>query len=175
MMIEEILRFTETIEDQRQAWKVEHLLGEVVVTVLISTLANANNWCEIAEWAKYNEEFLKRYLKLPNGTASHDTIQRVMESIKPEKFQEMILVWRELLDRDDGEQLKKILAIDGKTIRGSGNKNQNPLHVVSAWSREDGVCFGQKSSDSKGKEIPMIKSLLDVISVKRGSIGRLGR
>ena len=51
-------------------------------------------------------------------------------------------------------------------MRGNGNKNQEALHVVSAWSRESGVCFGQKSEDSKGKEIPMIKDLLDTISVK---------
>ena len=39
------------------------------------------------------------------------------------------------------------------------------LHVVSAWLKENGVCFGQKSADSKGKEIPMIEDLLDTISV----------
>jgi hypothetical protein len=26
--------------------------------------------------------------------------------------------------------------------RGSGNRNVNALHVVSAWSREVGICFG---------------------------------
>jgi predicted transposase YbfD/YdcC len=165
-VIKGIIDFLGTVEDPRQWWKVDHILSDVVVTVLFGTLANANNWPEIAEWAKYNEELLKRFIKLEKGTASHDTIQRVMESIKPEKFQELTLVWRDLLNKDEGEKIKKILAIDGKTIRGNGNKNQNALHVVSAWSREDGVCFGQKSSDSKGKEIPMIKTLLDLVSVK---------
>jgi hypothetical protein len=31
------------------------------------------------------------------------------------------------------------------TMRGSGNKNQEALHVVSAWSKEAGICFGQKA------------------------------
>jgi predicted transposase YbfD/YdcC len=71
-----------------------------------------------------------------------------------------------MLNTDEGEKIKQILNIDGKTSRGSGNKHHEALHTVSAWSKENGVCFGQKSSDSKGKEIPLIKDLLDIVSVK---------
>ncbi len=91
---------------------------------------------------------------------------RVMASIKPEIFVKLLETWRNMLKNNEGEKLKQILAIDGKTIRGNGNKNQDPLHIVSAWSKENGVCFCQKSADIKGKEIPMIKDLLDVVSVK---------
>ena len=96
MIIGELIRYTDTIEGERQSWKVEHKLSGIVVTVLLATPANANTWCEIAEWAKYNDSLLKKFIELPNGTASHDTIQRVMERIQPEKFQGIVGVWREL-------------------------------------------------------------------------------
>jgi len=51
-------------------------------------------------------------------------------------------------------------------MRGSGNKNAEALHTVSAWSREDGVSFGQRSAAGKGKEVPLITGLLDMLSVK---------
>jgi len=89
-----------------------------------------------------------------------------MSCIKPEVMQHVNILWNEFINSNEGEKIKKILCIDGKTMRGSGNKNSEALHVVSAWSKENGVCFGQKSEDSKGKEIPMIKDLLNVVSVK---------
>jgi predicted transposase YbfD/YdcC len=52
-------------------------------------------------------------------------------------------------------------------MRGNATKNQEALHVVSAWSKEGGVCFGQKAVEGKGKEIPAIKDLLEIISVKQ--------
>jgi predicted transposase YbfD/YdcC len=163
--MEEILSYLETIEDERQPWKVAHLLKDIVVIVLFSTLANADTFEEMAEWAKFHEGFLKRFIGLENGIPSHDTITRVIAMIKPEKMRGIQAAWDELLSRDEGITLKHILAIDGKTSRGSGNRNQEALHTVSAWSKEGGVSFGQRSSDSKGKEIPLIKDLLDTVSV----------
>ncbi|GHV86823.1 putative transposase - IS1548 [Spirochaetia bacterium] len=167
--MEEVLSFLEELEDDRQQWKIVYSLKDIVVIVLFGTLADCDEWVEIAEWAKYHQGLLKRVIELAHGVPSHDTIQRVMASIKPETFKKLLETWQKMLNNNEGEKLKQILAIDGKTIRGNGNKNQDPLHIVSAWSKESGVCFGQKSADSKGKEVPMIKALLEVVSV-RGQI-----
>jgi predicted transposase YbfD/YdcC len=155
------------IEDKRQEWKVVHQLLDIVVIVLFATLGNADDWPEIEIFARNNEGVLRRYIGLLNGVPSHDTIQRVMSSIKPEVFEGLQRLWNELLNRGEGEKLKKILNIDGKTMRGNANKNQEALHVVTAWSKEGGVCFGQKAVNGKGKEIPAIKDLLEIISVKQ--------
>ncbi|GHT60216.1 ISAs1 family transposase [Spirochaetia bacterium] len=172
--MEEVLSFLESLEDDRQQWKIAHSLKDIVVIVLFGTLADCDEWVEIAEWAKYHQGLLKKVIELVHGVPSHDTIQRVMASIKPETFTKLLETWQKMLNEHEGEKLKQILAIDGKTIRGNGNKNQDPLHsdqrsAVSAWSKESEVCFGQKSADSKGKEVPMIKALLEVVSV-RGQI-----
>ncbi|GHU50932.1 hypothetical protein FACS1894200_10720 [Spirochaetia bacterium] len=165
-MIENIkIYIQDKIPDERQQGKVVHKLLDIVIIVMFATLGNADDWVEIALWAKANTALLLQYIELKNGLPSHDTIQRVMAMIKPEAFRGLLQYWGESLNAGGGEQLKKLLHIDGKTMRGNGNKNQNALHVLSAWSKENGVCFGQRSSDSKGKEIPMIKDLLNTISV----------
>jgi hypothetical protein len=140
--VKEILEFIDTIEDKRQQWKVEHILKDIVVIVLLGTLCDADSWTEMELWAEAKESLLRKWLKLPNGIPSHDTIERVMKMIKPAKFQELLSVWGEILSRKGGGKIKAIMAIDGKTIRGSGNRNVEALHVVSVWSRERGVCFG---------------------------------
>jgi len=165
--MDEIMIYISGIEDKRQEWKVVHQLVDIVVIVLFATLANADDWHEIAIFACNNEEVLRCYIELQNGVPSHDTIQRVMSSIKPEVLEGLQRLWNELLNRGEGEKLKKILSFDGKTMRGNANKNQEALHVVTAWSKEDGVCFGQKAVEGKGKEIPAIKDLLKIISVKQ--------
>jgi len=161
-VVEEFIVFLGGIEDERQEWKVVHKLSDTVFIVLVAILANADDWQEIEIFCKENVELLRKYVVLENGIPSHDTMQRIMASIKPEVLQRLNTLWNELLSQNEGEKLKKILCIDGKTMCGNGNKNQEAL----TWSRENGVCFGQKSSGSKGKEIPMIKDLLDTISVK---------
>jgi predicted transposase YbfD/YdcC len=71
-----------------------------------------------------------------------------------------------MLSTNEGEKLKKILAIDGKTMRGNGNKNQNPLHVVSAIATERGICLGQTPVKSKENEIVAIPELLKTLNIK---------
>ena len=156
----------ESIPDGRQEWKVAHPLKDIIVLVLFATLANADDWVEIAIFGEHNEALLKQFIELRNGVPSHDTLQRVMASISPAQIQGLVTRWCGFLSRGEGEGLKRVLAIDGKTMRGSGNKNKDALHVVSAWSKDGGVCFGQRSADSKGHEIRMIKELLGALSVK---------
>lgn len=56
--------------------------------------------------------------------------------------------------------------IDGKTMKGNRSKEQSPLHIVSAYSKEDGVCFAQVPVEEKSNEITAIPKLLDGIQIK---------
>lgn len=76
--MEEIIKYIELINDERQQKKVLHKLLDIVLIVLFAKLANANDWEDIEAFAECHEEFLKKYIKLENGTPSHDTIQRVI-------------------------------------------------------------------------------------------------
>ena len=164
--MEELLQWLEYIEDTRQKRKVRHSLKDILVIVLFATLANADDWMEIATFAELYQDYLRKYIKLKNGVPSHDTIQRVMGMISPEILQQVYGKWQELLGRNEGEVLKKIIAIDGKTMRGNKQKEDKPSHVVSAWSKEDGFCLGQKAVSEKSNEITAIPELLDKIQIK---------
>lgn len=162
----EILNKLENIEDPRQQHKVKHALKDIVGIVLIATIGNANEWCEIEAFAQEHKDFLKQYFELANGIPSHDTFARVMGLISPDLMQSLYLQWNEYLNTGEGEKLKKILNIDGKTMRGSRNSNQKALHVVSAWSAEEGISLGQKVVEEKTNEIVAIPELLKDISIK---------
>lgn len=162
----EILKTIELIEDKRQEKKVRHKLLDIVVVVLFAKLANADDWQEIEIFAKSNEDFLRQYIELENGIPSHDTMQRVMGSITPEFMQRVYQKWNEIVNNREREALKKIICIDGKTMRGNKSENQKVNHIVSAWCDMDGFCLGQKKVEEKSNEITAIPQLLDAIQVK---------
>ena len=164
--MEELLQWIEYIEDIRQKRKVRHSLKDIVVIVLFATLANADNWVEIAAFAEMYQDYLRNYIELKNGPPSHDTISRVMGLVSPELLQQVYGKWQELLNREEGKILKKIIALDGKTMRGNQQKDTKACHIVSAWSKEDGYCLGQKAVDEKSNEITAIPELIERLQIK---------
>jgi len=151
--------------DNRQEKKVLHKMSDIIALVFFAMLANANEWVEIEIFGQEHEAFLRRYLELPNGIPSHDTIQRVFAMVSPEYLERFQMLWNEMLISDEGEKIKKILALDGKTQRGNGNKNQRANHIVSVVD-ESGVSLGQKRVDEKTNEITVMPELLDDLNVK---------
>jgi len=59
-------------------------MKDIIALVFFAELANANEWIEIYLFAVSNEEVLRKYLTLPEGIPSHDTIQRVIAMVSPE-------------------------------------------------------------------------------------------
>ena len=128
----EVLKKLCTVEDRRQEKKVQHKMSDIIAIVLFASLANANEWMEIYYFAKEHEAYLRKYLTLRNGIPSHDTIQRVFAMVSPEFLQQIQTQWNEMLAKGEGEKLRRILAIDGKTQRGTATSKQKANHIVSA-------------------------------------------
>ena len=164
--MQELLDWLEYIEDDRQQRKIRHTLKDILVIVLFATLANADDWVEMALFAENYQDYLRKYIELKNGIPSHDTIRRVMGMISPEILQQLYGKWQDRLNQDDGELLKKIICIDGKTMRSNKRGAGKAAHIVSAWSKEDGFCLGQKAVEEKSNEIVVIPELLDKIQIK---------
>jgi predicted transposase YbfD/YdcC len=59
-----------------------------------------------------------------------------------------------------------VVAIDGKSVRGSADGGRHPLHVVSAWAAQRGLLLGQVRTEEKSNEITAIPALLKLLSVK---------
>lgn len=160
-----ILDYASSVMDVRQEKKVLHKMADIILLVFFATLANADDWVEIEVFGKEHEDFLHNYLELPNGIPSHDTIQRVFAMVPSEFLESFQHRWNEMLSSDEGEKVKRLLAIDGKTQRGNGNKNQRANHIVSAVD-ERGFCLGQKRVEEKTNEIKAIPELLDNLNIK---------
>lgn len=163
--LEGIMAYLERVEDKRQEKKVRHKMGDIIALVFFASVANADDFVEIEVFGKEYNEFLGKYLELPGGIPSHDTIQRVFAMVSPEFLGRFQAQWNEMLNSDEGKRIKKILSIDGKTQCGNGNKNQRANHIVSAIDG-NGFCLGQKRVEEKSNEITAIPELLDDLNIK---------
>lgn len=160
-----LLDYVSTVTDIRQAKKVRHKMMDIIMLVFFAMLADADDWVEMEVFGREHEIFLRNYLELPHGIPSHDTIQRVFAMVPSEFLENFQKQWNEMLSSDEGEKVKRLLAIDGKTQRGNGNKNQKANHIVSAVD-EKGFCLGQKRVEEKTNEIKAIPELLDCLDIK---------
>jgi len=163
--MENIFEWLGCVIDERQEHKVKHLMKDIIAIVFFARLANADDWDEIHYFAVAKESFLRKYLELPNGIPSYDTIRRVMAMVNPEFLVKFQTRWNEMLNDNQGQKLKKILAIDGKTQRGNKRGGQKPNHIVSCVDN-DGFCISQKLVADKTNEIKAIPELLKVINIK---------
>lgn len=160
------------LPDPRTTINRHHLLVDVIVISICAVIAGADGPAAIEIWAKANKTLLKKYLRLPHGIPSHDTIGRVLGVLQPRSFQECFVAWLQSLsdaaDIDPQEPAPNQIAIDGKALRGSHRRGKGlgPLHMVSAWATQKGISLGQVATDEKSNEITAIPDLLDRLELK---------
>lgn len=157
-----LLTHLSQLSDPRMVKKCDHLLVDIVFIGICATIAGAEGWEDIEEFGKSKEQWLRQWLDLPCGIPSHDTIERVFMKLDALEFERCFIVWVQELVTDVNNQ---VVAIDGKTLRGTHSK----LHLVSAWASEIGLSLGQVQVDGKSNEITAIPELLDALILK-GSI-----
>lgn len=146
-----------------------HHLGDILIITILATICGADGWKEIIEFAQAKELWLKTFLKLPHGIPSHDTFERVFALLDPVRFEACFTRWIASLTID---LKKEIIALDGKTLRGSGNKRQQlpALHLVSAWATKTRLMLAQVKTRAKSNEITAIPELLEMMNIAESII-----
>ena len=151
------------IEDPRfPSNGTRHDFREILVIAICAMLSDADSFEDIACWARAKEDWLRRFLPLKNGTPSQDTFLRVFRVLDPQCFETVFRQWV----GDVATALNSQLAIDGKSLRGSANCGEPPVHMVSALATDLGLVLGQEKVAGKSNEITAIPVLLDALYLK---------
>ena len=112
-------------------------------------------------FGKSRQKYLAKFLELPNGIPDSDTFRRVFEKLNPSELSSCLINWISVERNSRGT-----VAIDGKTICGSGNNKHKAYHVVSAFAAENQLTLGEICVEEKTNEITAVPELLDLIDVK---------
>src|ERR1035441_8554965 len=117
----------------------------------------------MAEYGKAKQPWLKTFLTLPFGIASHDTFNRVFSALDPEEMEKGFVDWVSSIAKLTAGE---VVAIDGKTLCGTREAGKKKLvHMVSAWAEGNGLVLGQRKVDEKSNEITAIPKLLNALEL----------
>jgi predicted transposase YbfD/YdcC len=159
--------YFESLSDPRHTRNRKHLLVDIAVIAVCGVVCGCDGPTAIHRWAVHRAPWLAEHLTLPNGIPSRDCIRRLLVALKPEAFQRCFLAWIADAITTDADPSGRLVAIDGKTCRGSHDraKGLGALHIVSAWASEQGIALGQVATDAKSNEITAIPQLLEQIDL----------
>jgi predicted transposase YbfD/YdcC len=158
------LRHFKDLPDPRQQGKVSYPLDEVLLLCLLAVLAGAECFTEIALFGVKKLEFLRRFRPFRDGTPAHDHLGDILAVLDAEQFQRCFVSWvAALTGMPEG-----VIAIDGKTVRRSGNKRSGKaaIHLVSAFAARQRLVLGQVKVAEKSNEIVAIPKLLDMLAIE---------
>jgi len=158
------LEFFEEVPEPRQKAKVLYPLPELLLCCLVGVLCGAEGWVEVEEYGEAKLDFLRRFLPFEHGIASHDTFSDVFNALDREGFKAAFIAWTAALQED----IREIVAIDGKTLRRSFDRGQGqgPIHMISAWAAGQRLVLGQLAVGAKNNEITAIPELLALLTLK---------
>lgn len=153
-----------SLEDPRVERTRQHELLDIIVIAICAVICSADTWVDVEAWGNAKLDWLRKYLRLPNGIPSHDTFGDVFGRLKPEQFETSFLSWVQAVMGATGG---KIVAVDGKTLRRSHDRRlgQGAIHLVSAWATANHLMLGQVKVDDKSNEITAIPALLEMLEL----------
>lgn len=151
-------------DPRRSYGNLRHKLEDMVIIGLLCILCKGEDYNDMEVFGKHREEWLRTFLELPNGIPDSDTFRRLFERLDPKELSKHLNQCVEIT-----REKSEVINIDGKTIRGSANKEHGAYHVVSAWLAENQITLGEIKTEEKSNEITAVPALLDMIDVE-GSI-----
>lgn len=163
-----MLRHLETIDDPR-GHNVTYTLAQLLSCTLMAVLCRCDDYEEIAAWVALRHAWLVEVLGLPEDrTPCPKTFERLFRRLEPEALSRcLVTLTQRLAEATEG----RLIAVDGKTLRGSFDRAHRdlPIHLVHAWDQANGLVLGQIAVDQKSNEITAVPALLELLDV-RGAV-----
>jgi predicted transposase YbfD/YdcC len=151
------------VVDPRKRRGVRHRLAAVLAVALAAALAGARSFTAIAEWAAGAPEDALHRLGVRRRPPSEATIRRLVTRLPADTLDAVIGAWMWL--RTNTINGRRVIAFDGKTLRGARDATGNLVHLLAGLCQRSGVVLAQVAVGAKTNEIPMLASLLKVLDI----------
>ena len=143
-----------------------HCFVSVITIALFAIICGSDDWAQVELYGRAKFDWMKTFLDLPHGIPSHDTFSRIFARINPDAFESCFRTWMGSLVKLSGG---KLVAIDGKSLRGSfehGWDKSGMAHMVSVFVQANNMVFAQEKTNGKGQELSAIDKLLGMLDLK---------
>ena len=159
------------VEDPRDVRRILHPLPEILLLVVCGTIADCDDYEDIAAWGASHLDFLRQHLPYAHGVPGERWLTILMNRIDPGLFAAAFADWV----RESWPEKAGLVAIDGKTSRRSHDRGAGaaPLHLVSAFATTARLVLAQEAVPDKANELAAIPPLLERLGAEDGLKGAL--
>lgn len=152
------------VADPRRRRGVRHRLLVILGLAVCAVLGGARSFTAIAEWAADADQETLARLGVTGSVPSESTFRRTLQRLDADAFDDLAGQWAARRTAP-GPGGRRVIAVDGKTLRGSGHGEQNGRHLLAALDHGHGAVLGQVEVGVKTNEIPLLSTLLDRIGI----------
>ena len=150
----------EWVADPRDRRGVRHALTAVLCLAVVGVLAGCRT---LGAMREHVADLEPADLGAPGpgeGRAlpSESTIRRVLERVNADDLDARVSSW--LRTRVGAIGGRRVIAVDGKTMRGARGAGERAPHLLAALDQAGGVVVGQRRVADKSNEIPALRDLL---------------
>jgi predicted transposase YbfD/YdcC len=147
------------VADPRARRGIRHELPGIVAAALAAVAAGARSFAAIGQWAEELTAAQLAGLGLSRGTAPDaSTFRKVLGRLDADALDELTGAY--LWTRTRAAGGRRVIAVDGKTVRGARTASAPAPHLVSALDHATGSVLGQLATAVKSNEIPAVRTLL---------------
>ena len=152
-----------TVTDPRQPRGVRHCLPGILAIAACAVIAGARSFVAIAEWAGAATPAGLAKLGVTGEVPSESTFRRTINKLDGNGLDFILGAWAAL--REVNPKELRVIAVDGKSVRGSATGGGRCRHLLAAFTHISGLVLGQLDVDLKTNEIPMFSTLLDSVDL----------
>jgi len=155
-----LLQLLATVPDPRDPRGVRYPLAGILAVAVTAVMAGARSFTAIDEWAADLPAEHRTRIGLGPGAASPDesTLRKLFARVDADALDRVLGAW--LWTRTDDVHGQRVIALDGKTVRGARTPTTCAPHLVAALDHVTGTVVGQVAVAVKSNEIPAVRDLL---------------
>lgn len=162
----ELIECFKAVRDPRVRGRSKHLLVDILFLSVCAMLCGAEGIGDIEAFCAAKKDWLQRYLRLPNGIPSYDTIARVLSIVDVTSLERAFLQWVEGMIAQSGRSFSHI-SIDGKSSSGTKQgRSQKVLQMVSVYSHDLGLSLVETEGSKEGGEVQATLECLEMLDLK---------
>ncbi|MFI1563341.1 ISAs1 family transposase, partial [Streptomyces sp. NPDC020490] len=135
----------------------------VCAVVVCAVVAGARGFTAVGEWARDAGRVALERLGLERGGVDESTLRRLFARLDADRLDAVLGVWA--LTRTARVAGRRVIAIDGKTVRGARGGGSTAPHLVAALAHGSGAVLGQVAVSEKSNEIPAARELLQLLGL----------
>jgi predicted transposase YbfD/YdcC len=144
------------------------------VVAVCAVLAGASSFAAIVDWLYDLDEQARTRLGFAGGVPAGTTVWRLLTRLDDALLAAVLAGWLNARTRQPDtarpRSYRKVIAVDGKTLRGARRDDGRQIHLLSALDTSTGIVLAQVIVDAKSNEIPAFTPLLDAVEAVLGSI-----